>query len=106
MTENEKKMNKELENIYRYAKANYGGSPKTDNPLYKKYNDIRMVIAELSKTNYLESTILRMRYFEAKSYETISIELSYSPQHIYRLRRSGIRLFTNKVLEISRERKK
>lgn len=101
MTEYEKRIASELKNIYKYANANYGGSPRADSPLYKKYQNIKYVIDELTKTNYLEASVLKKRYLEAKSFETIAIELSYSVKHIHRIKKKAIQLFTEKVIQIN-----
>lgn len=105
MLDYELKIKNELENIYRFANANSGGQPKMESPIYKKYHNIKEVLAELSKTNYLEALILTKRYIEAKSYERIAIELCYSVKHIYRLKRKAITLFSQTAMQIGQSKR-
>lgn len=95
-----RRLEKELDNIYRYSKANAGEPPGSSNVIYGKYNVVKKVIEEVEKADYLSGSVLRRRILNAETYEEISIECAYSLRQIYREYANGKELFIKKAIEL------
>lgn len=100
MQEVEIRLMNELENIYRYSKANDGCPPRKESPIYQKYETIKTIIDALEKTNYVEASVLRHRYLKGKSYESLTMQLSYSRSSIYDFKKKAESLFVQKAIEL------
>lgn len=89
-----------LKVIYQLSRTNYGTAPSNSSPVYKKYTAVKLIIDQLEQTNFLEAMILRKRILQAKSYETIAIELSYTVGHIKNVWSKAVDLFVAKAVEM------
>lgn len=104
MNDNERKIEKELNNIYRYVINSYGNPPQNNHPLFKKYNQVRGLVNDLIKTNFNAASVIENRYLKGKSWERIQIEMSYSRSRIFELRIEGIKKLTQLAIDQKRER--
>lgn len=99
ITAAEAKITKELNNLYRYSTTTMGKAPKQGHPLFAKYSQVNNLLAELSKTDYTEATLLQLRYLDGMSWEQVAAELSYSERNLFVIRKKAISLLTLKALK-------